>query len=191
MKRSFLLVTAASLGLLLAGSPSFGKGGRGGGGLAHSSGHAGGQHHSSGHWAPSHPAPGHTAPTHSAHPQMTHNPSTHSQAHSRPTNPQPTPGQAAPRNVAGTVNQTFTHSGGWDHGHHSGWGAWGGGVGVPWYYNPDWNGPPGVVVVPTENDIVEPEYVTLVTPPTTPTVTQPVPSLNSDRTDPEQANTVP
>lgn len=206
MKRYFSLGSAAVLSVtLLAGTPTFGKGGHGGGqghsgGHPHSGGsaHGGGHAHSSGHPSGEHHSSAHAAPNHSTHPQMTHNPPTHSQTHSHATHPQPTPAQRTPQQVVGqhsTSNQTFAHTGnGWHHGHHYSSGAWGDGVALPWDYNPYWNGPPGVVVVPTENEITEQEYVTRVTPPTTQPVSsqnQPVTSQDTDGTDPAQANQAP
>jgi hypothetical protein len=122
MKRCFSLTSAAVLGLtLLAGTPSFGKGGHGhsggsGGGHAHSggSGHGGGHAHSSGHPSGEHHSSGHVAPSHSTHPQMTHNSPTRPQTHSHPTHPQPAPNQGPAQHVAGvngTSSQSFTHTG--------------------------------------------------------------------------------
>jgi hypothetical protein len=201
MKRCFSLTSAAVLGLtLLAGTPSFGKGGHGhsggsGGGHAHSggSGHGGGHAHSSGHPSGEHHSSGHVAPSHSTHPQMTHNSPTRPQTHSHPTHPQPAPNQGPAQHVAGvngTSSQSFTHTGrGWHHGY--GWGAWGDGAGFPWDYNPYWNGSPGVIVVPEETEIVEREYMTSIAPtPPAPTA-RPIPSSNADETGPEQASTAP
>jgi hypothetical protein len=209
MKRLFSLGSATVLSLtLLGGTPSFGKGAGHGhsGGHAHSGGsghshgtHSGGGHaHSSGHPSGEHHSSAHATPSHSAHPQMAHNPPAHPQTHSHPTHPQPSPAQGTPQHVAGqnsTSNQTFTHTGGgWHHDHHSGWSAWGGGVALPWDYDPYWNGPPGVVVVPQETNLVEQEYVTRVTPPAAqPASSQnpPLPSQNTDGTDSAQVNTAP
>jgi hypothetical protein len=194
MKHYFSLGSAAVLSLtLFAGTPSFGKGGHGhgggsghaSGGHAHSSGHPGGQHHSSGH----------AAPSHSSHPQLTHNSPTHSQTHSRSTHPQPKPAPGTAQPLAeqhSTLSRSFTHADRWHHGHHEGWGAGANGVALPWDYNPYWNGP-GVVVVPTENEIIEEEYVTRVSAPPPPVspVAQPLSSLNSDGTAPAQTQKTP
>ncbi len=207
MKRCFSLGSAAILSLtLLAGTPSFGKGSHGGGhstghahsgGSGHSAGHSSGHAHSSGHSGGAHHASGHPAPSHSApHPQLTHNPSTHPQhsplhpAHPQPAHNPPTPlhtfGQAAAPNA--TVNNSGTNSGGgWHHGHHSEWNTWADGAGLPGYYNPYWNGDPGVVVVPAENVIIEQQYVTRVAPPPAPQSR----SQNSDDSDPSQTNPAP
>jgi hypothetical protein len=209
MKRYSSLGSAAVLSLsLLAGTPSFGKGGghagghghSGGGGHAHSSGggHSSGGHaHSSDHPSGEHHSTGHAASSHSAHPQLTHKSPTHPQTYSSPTHSQPTPGQGTAQHVAGrnsTANYSSTHaSGGWHHGHY-GWGAWADGVDLPWDYNPNWNGPPGVVVVPQETEIVNQEYVTRLTPPPpqpVPSQNQPAPSENSDGNDSAQVNTAP
>jgi hypothetical protein len=206
MKRCFSLASAAVLGLtLLAGTPSFGKGGHGhngggGGGHAHSSGggHSGGHAHSSGHSSGGHHSSGHAAPSASTHPQMTHNSPTRPQTHSHPAHPQPAPNQAPAQHVAGvsgTSSQSFTQTGGgWHHGHHYGWGAWGDGVAFPWNYNPYWNVAPGVIVVPEETEIVEREYMTSVaaTPSTPPAPTaRTTPSSNADEAGPEQASRTP
>jgi hypothetical protein len=175
MNRYFSLGTAAFLGLtLMAGTPSFGKGG----GHPHSSGHGGGRAHSSAHTSGAHHGSTHSAPKHPAHPQLAHKGQSH---------PQPTHKHPAPSTVAGqrsTSSHTVTHSG--SHWHHDGW-AWGNTVAVPWGYDPYWNAAPSVVVVPEENQIVETEYVTRVTPPSA----QPVRSLNSDESDPDQVPKTP
>jgi hypothetical protein len=194
MNRYFSLGTAAFLGLtLMAGTPSFGKGGghaHGGGsghssghsgGHPHSSGHGGGHAHSSGHTSGAHHGSTHSAPNHPSHPQLAHKGQSH---------PQPTHNHPAPSTVAGqrsTSSHTVTHSGShWHHDHHDAW-AWGNTVAVPWGYDPYWNAAPGVVVVPEENQIVETEYVTRVAPPSA----QPVRSLNSDESDLDQAPKTP
>jgi hypothetical protein len=218
MKPSYSCAMAVLCMALLVGTPTFGKGGGHGGGHGHGGGgshsraahsggghsggsHSGGHPHSSGKSTP-HNATGHAAPNH-PQPQMTHRSPTHTPPQSRPTHPTPTtPGAAPHQHFARqntTSNHTFSHSGnsgnGGHHGHHHGWGFWSDG-GVGWDYDPNWYGPPGVVVVPEETQVVEPEDVIVTRPAvvatnssTVPSST--VPSRNADETDPAQPIQMP
>jgi hypothetical protein len=130
---------------------------------------------------------------------MTHQSPTHAHPQSRPTNPIPTnPGAGKHPQLArqpSSSNHTFSHSwhsgNGWHHGHHYGWGSWSDGVAIPWDYNPGWYEAPGVVVVPEEKEIVEPQYVTVTKPPVVATTCSTAASQNSDEADPAQLTKTP